>query len=197
MILFDKDGKQIGPIDLTSAVITQEINGEYSCVIVSLDEIQGEQIVSLEDANGTDQLFRLGKPERRIDDWVAQGWHITQDLAHDLIVNRAWLTQTGEQAWPELVKAGMEDSEFFGSCDISSVRPLRIIRRSVLEAMIGTQDNSFINRFGGEVERDNYRINCVQRIGQDRGFQIKLGRDIVGVNVEKDYYSITNRIIPT
>lgn len=182
-MLFDRAGNKIGPVELSRATIYQEINGEYRCYIDAVPgtEIEAEQIIELEDQDGSLQLFRLMRPVTELTNVHADGWHITQDLAYDTIVNRAWLTQTGAQAWPELVKAGLSERRFSGTSNITQTAPLRIVRTSVLAAMIGDRENTFINRFGGEVERNNYTINCKTRLGQDRGFNVRLGRDLSAI----------------
>ncbi len=196
-MLFDKLGNKKKPITLLQANITQEINGEYSCKIITLDEIQGQDIIELEDLNGTKQLFRLTEPNKDLEVYTANGWHITQDLANDMILNRAWLNTPANKAWPEFLKAGIYERRFYGECDFLKVAPLRIVRTNILEAAIGSKDNTFTNRFGGELERDNYKVNLRHRLGLDKNFSVKLGRDIQGLNIQTDYNGIFNRVIPT
>ena len=162
LVLIGTDSGFIGRIEPISANIRQQLNGEYSCeVSIPLEHPLAEHfkidaLVQLEDANGTQQTFRLEKPTRTLEALSGYGWHITQDLANDLILNRAWLTQTAAQAWPELLQAGISERRFTGTSDIATVAPLRIVRMSVLQAAIGDQDNSFINRFGGELEAQQF-----------------------------------------
>lgn len=197
------DGTIRGKIDPISAVIRQEINGEYSCdVEIPLnDELARyfdiDAIVHLDDANGKVQQFRLERPEKTLNTLRAFGWHITQDLAQDVIVNRAWLDQAGSAVWPELVQAGIHDRRFTGTSDISTINSVRIVRQSVLNAAIGSADNTFVNRFGGELERDNFTVNMKQRLGAERGYRIAYKKNLTGIHIIDDAYTVVNRIIPT
>lgn len=199
VMLFDKSGSKLHTIEVIRANISQELNGEYRCSIEvpAWVEIEAEQIVELLDADGTVQKFRLTQPIRGIETTRADGWHITQDLANDLILNRAWLTRTAAQAWPELLQAGISERRFTGTSDIATVAPLRIVRMSVLQAAIGGQDNSFINRFGGELERNNFTVNLKSRLGADRGFRVSFARNMRSVSIDEDSADIVNRIVPT
>ena len=87
------DGVIRGQINPISAVIRQEINGEYSCdVEIALsDELAGYFDMRLfiwTMPNGLVQQFRLERPEKTLDSLRAFGWHISQDLAHDMIPER-------------------------------------------------------------------------------------------------------------
>ena len=47
-----------------------------------------------------------------------------------------------------------------------------------MEALNSNQDNSFINRWGGEILFDNYEIIVNSRVGEDRGVEIRYGKNI-------------------
>ena len=49
-----------------------------------------DAIVYLDDANGKTQQFRLERPERTLDALTAFGWHITYDLAQDMVVSKKY-----------------------------------------------------------------------------------------------------------
>ena len=197
------DGVIRGQINPISAVIRQEINGEYSCdVEIALsDELAGyfdiDAIVYLDDANGSVQQFRLERPTKTLDSLHAFGWHISQDLAHDMILNDAWITQTGSAVLPDLLQAGISETRFTGTSDITSENSLRIVRKSVLNALIGDDDNTFVNRFGGEIERDNFTVNMKQRLGAERGYRIAYKKNLTGIEIIDDASTIVNRIVPT
>ena len=197
------DGTIRGKIEPISAVIRQEINGEYSCdVEIALSDNLAEYfdidaVIYLDDADGKVQQFRLERPEKTLDSLRAFGWHISQDLAHDMILNDAWITQTGSAVLPDLLQAGISETRFTGTSDITTENSLRIVRSSVLNALIGDQDNSFINRFGGEIERDNFTVNMKSRLGADRGYRIAYKKNLTGLHITDDASTIVNRIVPT
>lgn len=57
-------------------------------------------------------------------------------------------------------------------------------------------EQSFKNRWGGEVKRRGYRININNRIGTNRGFQIRSNKNLLGFEVETNVDSVVTRIKP-
>ena len=202
-MLISTGGVIRGKINPISAVIHQEINGEYSCdVSIPLTDNLAEYfdidaVIYLDDADGKVQQFRLERPEKTLDSLRAFGWHISQDLAHDMILNDAWITQTGSAVLPDLLQAGISETRFTGTSDITSVNSLRIVRKSVLNALIGDDDNTFLNRWGGEIERDNFTVNMKQRLGAERGYRIAYKKNLIGIHIIDDASTVINRIVPT
>lgn len=193
--LFSSAGALIDMIHATVATIHQEINGEYSCQIEADYDLQAGQIVELEDADGK-QLFRLEKPVRNMELSTAFGWHITQDLAKDIITNREW-SGAGADVWPDIVQAGISERRFTGTSNITTVASARMVRKSVLASMIGNHETSFLSRWGGELERDNYTVNMLNRLGADNGYEVLFGKNLTAFEATIDDSGIVNRIIPT
>lgn len=197
------DGTIRGQINPIVGIVRQGINGEYSCEveIAQSDPLAQyfdiDSIVYLDDANGTVQQFRIERPEKTLDSLRAFGWHISQDLAHDMILNNAWITQTGADVLPDLLTKGISETRFTGTSNIATVNSMRIVRSSILSALIGDQENSFVNRFGGEIERDNFTVNMKQRLGADRGYRIAYKKNLTGINIIDDASTVVNRIVPT
>lgn len=66
----------------------------------------------------------------------------------------------------------------------------------MLTALLGKEENSFISRVGGQFERDNFRINWLKSMGEDRGVKIKYRKNLVGLRFKEDYTNIVTRIMP-
>ena len=63
--------------------------------------------------------------------------------------------------------------------DIDTVNTAYYQRMSLYKAL-HDNDNSFLNRWGGEVQRRGYTIYINKRIGTDRGFSIREGKNLTG-----------------
>lgn len=63
--------------------------------------------------------------------------------------------------------------------DIDTVATAYYQRMSLYKALHDS-DNSFLNRWGGEVQRRGYTIYINKRIGTDRGFTIREGKNLTG-----------------
>ena len=193
----------IGNITCESAYVHEEVNGEYSITLKvaqaseHFDDVGIGAIVKADTPRGQ-QFFRLTKPVTLLDGGKEVfGWHISYDLAQDMILNSAWTGKTGAEALPEILQAGISETRFDGTSDIDLETNMRIVRTSVLGAIIGEQDNSFVNRWGGEIERDNFTVNVLSRLGADKGVIIEYRKNLTGLEYEEDDDQLANRIIPT
>ena len=63
--------------------------------------------------------------------------------------------------------------------DIDKINTAYYQRMSLYKAL-HDNDNSFLNRWGGEVQRRGYTIYINKRIGTDRGFSIREGKNLTG-----------------
>lgn len=63
--------------------------------------------------------------------------------------------------------------------DIDKINTAYYQRMSLYKAL-HDNDNSFLNRWGGEVQRRGYTIYIKKRIGVDRGFSIREGKNLTG-----------------
>lgn len=63
--------------------------------------------------------------------------------------------------------------------DIDAIATAYYQRMSLYKALHDTE-NSFLNRWGGEVQRRGYTIYINKRIGRDRGFSIREGKNLTG-----------------
>ncbi len=193
----------IGNILCMSAPVHEEINGEFSITLKvsptsdNLDAVKCGAIVKADTPRGP-QFFRLSKPTETLDGGKeAFGWHMSYDLQQDMILNRAWTGKTGAETLPEILQAGISETRFSGTSDISLISDMRIVRTSILGAIIGEQDNSYVNRWGGEIERDNFMVNMRARLGADKGVIIEYRKNLMGLTYEEDDDELANRIIPT
>jgi hypothetical protein len=58
-------------------------------------------------------------------------------------------------------------------------------------------DNAFLNRWGGEIERDNFTIRMNQAIGADHGVSIRSRKNLTGLTLDTDISDVVTRIYPT
>jgi phage minor structural protein len=193
----------IGNLLCESATVHEEINGEFSLTLEvaqaseHLDDVIIGAIVKADTPRGP-QFFRLSTPITTLDGGKEVfAWHISYDLAQDMILNRAWTGKTGTEALPDILQAGISETRFTGTSDISLVTNMRIVRTSVLGAIIEDQDNSFVNRWGGEIERDNFTVNVKEMLGANKGVTIEYRKNLTGLIIEEDDNEVANRIIPS
>lgn len=78
--------------------------------------------------------------------------------------------------------------------DIDTIATAYYQRMSLYKALHDS-DNSFINRWGGEVQRRGYTIYINKRIGIDRGFTIREGKNLTGFESTSNIDNLVTRAI--
>ena len=81
------------------------------------------------------------------------------------------------------------------SSDIETISTAYYQGMRLYEALFDC-DQSFINRWGGEIQRRGYRTTINKRIGQDRGFQVRHAKNMSGFESETGIDSVYTRIKP-
>ena len=147
-------------------------------------------------ANG--QLFRIVHTDKSVIDnsITIYAKHIFFDLQKNFIEDTNVVVKNGNIALAQLLGATSFEHNFTGYSDIAKQNNFRCVRKNVLDALLGDQDASFINRWGGEFDVDNFNIKMVNQVGSDKGYKIKYGRNLTGLNFRTDYTNIITRIRP-
>ena len=146
-------------------------------------------------ANG--QYFRIFYTSTSIIDssLTVYAKHIFFDLQNNFIEDTNIVTKNGNIALTQLLSATSFNHNFTSYSDISKVNNLRCVRKNVLDALLG-ESESFIGRWGGEFDADNFNIKIVNQIGNDNGYNILYGKNLTGLKSEIDYTEIITRIRP-
>ncbi|MCS6103476.1 endopeptidase [Clostridium botulinum] len=106
--------------------------------------------------------------------------------------------KTRKQAIQQIFNNTINTHKFnIGNKDKSTdTNNLRIVRYSVLDALVGSKDNTIKNRYGGELVPDNFTVDFVDRRGKDTGIKVTYAKNITGAEATfEDIDSITE-IIP-
>ena len=140
--------------------------------------------------------FRVTRVRKTLTTITAEAWHITYDLRNGLIENRAWEGHPLSAVWQDILEAGGH-TEFHGTSTITRTGSVRIVRRSVWESIVGSQDNSVVSRWGGEVSRTGWTVDIQDRRGVDRDWQIRYGRNLTGIDDDVDSSETYHAVLPT
>ena len=146
-------------------------------------------------ANG--QYFRIFYTSTSIMDnsLTVYAKHIFFDLQNNFIEDTNVVAKNGNIALAQLLNATSFNHNFTSYSDISNVNNLRCVRENVLDALLG-ESESFISRWGGEFDADNFNIRIVNQVGNDNGYNILYGKNLTGLKSEIDYTEIVTRIRP-
>lgn len=186
----------------SSAEINVEINDQWQAEIVQpLDEeqrwkyIKEGAVLKMPSFNG-EQLFRIKSVSKTDTEVTATAEPIFMDAMGDcFLVDVRPTNKTGQQALDIMTAP---NGKYSGESNISTVNTAYYQDKNLIEAINGDDENSFINRWGGEIEFDNFTVKINYRLGEDRGVELRYGKNIPvdGFTYETDISEIVTRIYP-
>lgn len=188
--------------DCLSAVVNDEINGNYSLTLEYMlnghlsEYLVQENIIKCPVQDGTMQLFRIKYVNKDFNKITINAKHIFYDLLDNFLLDVA-PTKRAAQSFGEWILARTNYvSPFSFVSSIATTKSARYVRKNPVEAIMGTESNSMVNLFGGELQRDNFTINLLTRLGQDRGLKLIVGKNITGIQMTIDENELYTRILP-
>ncbi|EJR88123.1 phage tail spike protein [Bacillus cereus] len=188
--------------DIYNTTVEEELNGlflfsfSYPLFAPHGLEIEGMSIIKVPTPDG-EQLFRVAAPKVSMGEITAQCYHIFYDLTENLIEDIFAETTNGNGAMNRMSAGCQYKHPFQFYSDIPKIASARIVRKNPVEALLdSSQDNSFVNRWGGELKRDNFDVKMLQNRGMDRGVVIRHKKDLLGYEGNVDWKSPITRIMP-
>lgn len=178
-------------------------NGAYECYLEypimdeKADLIQYENIIYCNTPRGY-QPFRIYQISKNDNDMVLEVYamHIFYDLKDNLIEDTNIVGASAVNAIDQILSKTQYTTPFVAGGDYTTTANSRLVRKNPADAIIGDDDNSIINRFGGEIERDNFNIKIHEKYGENRGVVVKYAKDITGLEVKCDMSTVVTRIMP-
>lgn len=154
-----------------------------------------EAVVKAPSFNG-DQLFRIKETEKSDSGVTATLEPIFMDAMNDCFLTDVRPTEKNGQQALDIMTA--PNSKYSGVSNITTVSTAYYQYKNLIEAINGGDDNSFVNRWGGEILFDNFTICVNERIGSDRGVELLYGKNIPenGLSESIDIREVVTRIYP-
>lgn len=197
---YDKNGDM--SLTPSSASVHVILNGSWEANIEHpVDEdgrwryiVEGA-VVKMPSFNG-EQLFRVKKKKKSDSGVTATMEPIFYDAKDD-----CWLTdirpteKDGQQAL-DIITA--PNKKYTGRSNITVISTAYYEYMNLMEAINGNNDNSFINRWGGEILFDNFTVIIDEQIGGDYGVDLRYGKNLPvdGLTDEVDIRDVVTRIYP-
>ena len=182
-----------------SAVITRGLNEyEYYLDLTHpIDETEKWKEI-VEDriivANG--QPFRIKYVQKTMKEIVAYCEQIFFDLNNNLIEDTNIKDKNGSMALNQILSNTTYQHPFKGTSNIQTINSSRLVRKNVLSAIIGENENSFVNRWGGELDIDGFSFKINTRIGQNNGYKVEYSKNMTGINAKFDMTNVVTKILP-
>ena len=188
--------------DALSAKITEAINGDYYLEIAVLisnpmaEYLVEGNIIKARRGSMDFQLFRIKRVVKDFKKISLYCHHIFYDLLDNFLVNTAPTNLNCATFGTWILQHMNYDMTFTFSSDIASTASARYVRKNPVEAMIGTEGNSMVNLFGGEIIRNNFSIALNAHKGSDKGVRLIIGKNIKEIQTTADITSLVTRIVP-
>lgn len=176
------------------------ITGEYYLDLIGLVDIEGlhkhlteEAIVKVHMDYG-DEYFRIAKIDKSTRDIRAFARQITISETLDMWLEDTRPTDASGQGALAILRdnsIGKKDIRVFS--DITAVSTAYYQKMSMYKALHDC-DQSFENRWGGEIQRRGYNLTINKKIGMDRGVQIRSRKNLTGFEAKTDIDNVCTRI---
>ncbi len=178
------------------------LNGEWTATLEHpIDDegrwkyINDNAVVKMPSFNG-EQLFRIKNKEKRDSGVSAELTPIFLDAKEDCFLLDVRPTEKNGQDALDIMTA--PNKMYSAKSDIKKLSTAYYQTKNLIEAINGNDENSFINRWGGEILYNNYQITIDDHVGGDYGVQVLYGKNIVkdGFSETIDMTEVATRIIP-
>ena len=203
--LIQTNGDYILDMLCTSAIITEELNGEYSFDGVFrisntfpkalYDNLIEESILKVSEEYG-DEYFRIAKVIKSPKNITVFARHIT---ISDILtlwcedVRPTEINGAGAITW--IYDNAIGNKLLTVNSDITDTNTAYYVNKNVYECLF-TADNSFLDRWGGEVYRRGFNLAINKKVGQDRGVTIRSKKNLTGFEATTSVDSLITRIYP-
>lgn len=154
--------------------------------------IDFENVIAAEE-NGKKKLYRIYNVVRSLYSVTAYARPIFFDLIDKVLLDVRPTNKLGQEA----LNIILADTPFTGHSNLTTLSTAYYIRKNIVEALLGDDENSFINRWGGEFYCENFDVYINDMIGSDNGVRVEFGYNLNEIEEDINIENVTTRIIPT
>ena len=176
------------------AKVTKKDNGDYYLELEAgtkyADYLTSGRLIVADTPQGA-QAFRISDVTKKSTKVSLRAWHVFYDSKNYLIADSYVVDMTANAALDHLNDATEPRSEFSTISDVQTIDSFRCVRKSLYEAI-----QTVIERWGGHLVRDNFRIELRQSIGADNGVTVRYGKNLKELTCEYDWDSVVTKLLP-
>lgn len=189
----------------TKAVVKEEMNGNYTLDLTILlsDKIDNKaydlltegSLIKIDEEYG-EEYFRIAQVKKNRTSISVFARHITiSDILTMWLEDVRPVMKNGNSAINYIFNNATTPNIFTVSSDITGLWTAYYQNKNVYEALF-TADNSFIDRWGGEVYRRGFTIQINSKVGSDKGVSIRSKKNLTGLEISTNVNELTTRIYP-
>lgn len=181
--------------------ITEELNGMYELELIhnydSLKKynlLENERIILANTPNGR-QPFRIYRVVPTMESITVNARHIFYDLLDNYITSLS-ISGSANEVLKSIINRFVYSTNFKFETNIKKSGSIILDKESPISAFLNADNDKpkFIQSFGGEILRDNFNIKILENIGEDKGYTIRYGKNLLGLTVDEDYSNVVTRV---
>lgn len=195
---FDSNGDCV--LFPNSCELEMNLNGDWDLEMVCPFDDDGKyklikenSVLSVPTPVSDRQLFRIYKTKKTQSQITAYARPIFMDAQNDVFILDSRPTdKTGQEALDILT----EGTIYSGESNIATTSTAYYVNKNLIQALQSDDDNSFLNRWGGEIIYDNFKVIINTKTGADNGLRAEFGRNLESIQETIDMDNVITRIVP-
>lgn len=176
------------------AVVHKEDNGDFYLELETDESYVGDltegRIIIANTPQG-DQAFRVTNPSIKKHTIKIKAYHVFYDTENYLIKDSYVVDKNCNDALDYLNNATDTKSPFKTISDVNTIHSYRCVRKSLYEAI-----QVVLERWGGQLVRNNFEIEIRESIGQDNGVTIRYAKNLKDITKTENWDSVVTKLLP-
>jgi phage minor structural protein len=193
----DRDFSSNGDIIVkaTKAKLHKVDNGDFYVDIDANIEYAGYlidgNILAIDTPQGA-QAFRVSNPTKKGNKVSCRAWHVFYDSKNYLIADSNVVDKNCNDALDHLNSATEPLTPFITMrSDVTTIDSFRCVRKSLYEAI-----QTVLERWGGHLVRDNWRVEVRNSIGNDNGVVVRYRKNLKEITSEENWDNVVTKLLP-
>ena len=146
--------------------------------------------------NNQTDIFRVRLIRKDLDTIYFYCTQVFFSLEDNFIEDTNIVSKDGLGAIQQISSNTQYPHKFNFFSDIGVTNNARMVRKNVVSAILGDEDNTFISRWGGELDIHKYNVKMLTKLGTDRGVTIEYKKNLTGFEGTIDYSTYYTRCMP-
>lgn len=190
--------------EATKVQVSEVLNGKFDIYIeypISgrlFRDITSDTFVKVK-PNSKDEphIFRIYETEIRTEQGIVsiEGTSITFDLVGNMVLDVKVRDATPSDAWRALEAGALDPIKHRFNSDITARSNGEWTRTNLLYCISG-EEGSMLQKWGGEIKRENFQISLFRRRGRDNVTTIRHGKNMEGFTATYSTKGIVTAIVP-
>lgn len=181
-------------LQCTKAKVHKALNGDFyidlEAPLTYVNYIVANNIIVANTPQG-EQAFRITNVDKTKTKLKCKAYHVFYDTKNYLIDDKAVVDRDCNYALDYFNSVVDTTSPFTTLSDVTARESLRCVRMSLYEAI-----QSILERWGGNLVRDNWNIKIMQNIGQDNGVVIRYGKNLQDITASYNWDNVCTKLLP-